>query len=166
MSFQPVDPASLHIDPFAAMEKDWFLLTAGTPADCNTMTCSWGGLGVLWNKHTATAYVRHSRHTFRFMEENDIFTLSFLPEKRDILRFCGSHSGRDCDKIRSAGLTPVALEGGTAFAEAELVLVCKKRFAADLTVSELPEDVQHSFYGDNDTHKMYIGEIIACYKKA
>ena len=35
--------------------------------------------------------------------------------------------------------------------------------ASDLAVDDLPEDVRSSFYGDNDTHRMFIAEITACY---
>ena len=167
MAMQKINPSEWGKNAFEAIGKQWFLLTAGTEqSGWNTMTCSWGAVGVLWNKPMLTCYVRHSRHTFGYMEQQDTFTVSFFgEEQRKALSFCGSHSGRDCDKAAQAGLHPAVMEEGMSFAEAELVLVCKKRFAADLPVSDLPADVAASFYGDNDTHRMYIGEIIACYKQ-
>ncbi len=166
MSMQKINLAEWGKDAFDAIGKQWFLLTAGTEQDgWNCMTCSWGAVGVLWNKPSVTCYVRHSRHTFGFMEQQDTFTLSFFGEEhRKALAFCGAHSGRDCDKAAEAGLNPVALEDGMSFAEAELVLVCKKRYAAEMDIKDIPADTAASFYGDNDAHKMYIGEIIACYK--
>ena len=94
-------------NPFEAIGKDWFLLTAGTESDgFNTMTCSWGQMGVLWNKPSVTCYVRHSRHTFGFMEQQDIFTLSFFgQEQRKALAFCGSHSGYAFRPYLSSRLT-------------------------------------------------------------
>ncbi|HBI84749.1 MAG TPA: flavin reductase [Ruminococcus sp.] len=168
MSFQKIDPAQWQSNPFEAIGKQWFLLTAGTEkSGFNSMTCSWGAVGVMWNKPAVTCYVRHSRHTFGFMERQEIFTLSFLPEDyRKALAFCGSHSGRDCDKAAETGLHPAELEGGMTYEEAEIVLVCRKRFASDLPIEALPADVASGFYADGDTHRMYIGEIIAAYRKA
>ena len=167
MAMQKIDLNEWGKDAFEAIGKQWFLLTAGTEqAGWNTMTCSWGAVGVLWNKPSVTCYVRHSRHTFGFMEQQDTFTVSFFGEaQRKALAFCGSHSGRDCDKAAEAGLHPVAVEGGMSFEEAELVLVCKKRFAADMDIKDIPADAAAAFYADHDAHRMYIGEIIACYKK-
>ncbi len=31
-------------NPFTKIGKEWMLITAGTPENCNTMTASWGGL--------------------------------------------------------------------------------------------------------------------------
>ena len=53
--FQKVDPKSLNLNPFSAVGDQWMLITAGTTERCNTMTASWGGLGVLWGAPMATA---------------------------------------------------------------------------------------------------------------
>ena len=45
--FKSVDPKALDLNPFAAIGDQWMLVTAGTKEKCNTMTASWGGLGVL-----------------------------------------------------------------------------------------------------------------------
>ena len=166
MGLKKINPEEWNANPFEAVGRQWFLLTAGDSEKWNTMTCSWGMVGVLWNKPSLTCYVRHSRHTFGFMEQKDTFTVSFFGEaQRKALAFCGSHSGRDCDKAAETGLHPLAIDGGMTFAEAETVLVCKKRFASDLALADLPEDVRGSFYADDDTHRMYIAEIVACYVK-
>ena len=39
---------------FTMIGEQWMLVTAGTPEKCNTMTASWGGLGVLWGGPVAT----------------------------------------------------------------------------------------------------------------
>ncbi len=165
MALQPINPADWKGNPFSAIGKDWFLLTAGTKeTGYNFMTASWGQMGILWNKPSVTCYVRHSRHTFGFIEQNELFTLSFFDEsQRKALSFCGSHSGRDCDKEAETGLHTVTLDGAVTFAEAKLVFVCRKRYAADMDVADLPEDVASSFYATDAPHRLYIGEIIACY---
>ena len=51
--------------------KEWMLITAGTVSDCNTMTASWGGLGVIWGKPSATVYIRQSRYTKEFVDRKN-----------------------------------------------------------------------------------------------
>ena len=95
----------LEADVFRKFDKQWALVTAGTPEHYNTMTISWGGLGTLWRRPVATVYVKKNRYTFEFMEQSDYFTVSFYPEEqRRALSLLGSTSGRDGDKIAAAGL--------------------------------------------------------------
>jgi hypothetical protein len=58
-------------------------------------------------------------HTYGFLEREPLCTLSFFGEgHRQVLNWCGSHSGRDGNKAKQAGLTPLALEsGGIVFQE-------------------------------------------------
>ena len=66
------------------------------------------------------------------MEDEGSFTLSFFDEPfRDILTYCGSHSGRDVDKAKETGLIPVFGSGGVYFAEARLVFSCRKLYYHD-----------------------------------
>lgn len=165
--FQKVDPKSMSINPFAAMDDQWMLVTAGTPEHCNTMTASWGALGWLWGVPMATAYVRPQRHTHRFMEESEYFTLSFFPEKyRPQLNLCGTKSGRDTDKVKECGFT-VCTGAGNApyFEQADLVLVCRKRMVLPMDPAAVPEDVKRKSYHD-DFHDIYWGEIVEALKKA
>lgn len=168
MAFVEKKTAELTVDPFTTIGKEWFLLTAGTPEHYNTMTCSWGAMGEIWNAPSVTAYVRTSRHTFTFLEESPLFTVSVFPEAyRKALSFCGSHSGRDCDKAKETGLTPVALAGAVGFAQARLVLVCEKVYAQmmDADCFALPE-LAERFYQSDPMHKMYIGRILAAFEQA
>lgn len=106
----------LEADVFRKFDKQWALVTAGTPEHYNTMTISWGGLGTLWRRPVATVYVKKNRYTFEFMEQNDYFTVSFYPEaQRRALSLLGSTSGRDGDKVAAAGLTPEFLPQGITF---------------------------------------------------
>ena len=105
------------------------LITAGNEEKCNTMTASWGGVGIMWGKNAVTTYIRPQRYTKEFVDANDTFTISFFDESyRKALNICGSVSGRDKDKIKEAGLTPYFVDGTAAFEEANLILVCKKMY--------------------------------------
>ena len=76
MAFKEVDIKSLNFNPFTKIGSEWMLITAGDESGCNTMTASWGGLGVLWGKNVATCYIRPQRYTKKFVDANDTFTLS------------------------------------------------------------------------------------------
>lgn len=166
MPFQKVDPNNFQENVFTRIGSDWFLLTAGTEEHCNTMTAAWGGLGFLWTKNVATVYVRKSRYTLEFMEQNDVFTLSFLDEShRKTLNTCGSKSGRDVDKIKECGLTKTVLDGGVAFEEANLVIVCRKLCHQELGPGSFTDPSVEQHYADRDYHTMYIGEILGIYRK-
>ena len=148
-------------DILSVFDKKWALLTAGDSDKFNTMTISWGGLGTIWGKPVATVYVRTSRYTHDFMDANDFFTVSFYPEEfKQILGVLGSKSGRDMDKMKGSGLTPVQTGESMSFKEAEITLICRKLFRQQLDVASIPEDVAKAMYEGQAPHDMYIGEIV------
>lgn len=165
--FQRVDPKSLDLNVFSAIGEQWMLITAGTVERCNTMTASWGGLGILWNKPMAIAYIRPQRYTKQFVDEQDYFTLTFFSgEYRSQLALCGTKSGRDVDKVKECGFTVAAGVGGAPyFEEAELVLVCKKQMVMPMDPNAMPEDVKEKHY-TGDYHDIYWGEIVEVLVKA
>ena len=148
-------------DIFSAFDKTWALLTAGNMEGFNTMTISWGALGTIWGRPTATVYVRTSRYTHEFMEKSDYFTVSFYPEAyRKILAVLGTKSGRDMDKMHASGLTPVKAGASVSFAEAECTLVCKKMYMQPLALDCIPKDIAEALYSKDAPHDMYLGEVV------
>lgn len=159
--WKKMDPKQIGQNVFSMIGEQWMLVTAGTGENCNTMTASWGGLGVLWNKPVATAYIRPQRYTRQFMDEQEYFTLSFFGEEfRDALALCGRTSGRDTDKVKECGFTLLhSQEGAPYFDQAELVLVCRKQFVQQMDPDKIPEEIRQSVYPTQDYHYIYIGEI-------
>lgn len=149
--------------------KEWMLVTAGGLENFNTMTASWGGLGFLWNKPVAFVFVRPERHTHGFIENNSRLTLSFFGDScRDALAFCGSKSGRDCDKMKATGLVPVATEMGcVTFEQARLALECRKLYKASMRPEEfLDQECLAKWYHDGaggSLHDVYVVEIEQVY---
>ena len=89
----------------------------------------------------------------------------FPEQYRKALAFCGSHSGRDCDKAKETGLTPIALDGTVGFAEAERIFICEKVYAQMMnTDSFIQKELLKDYYASNPMHKMYIGKILAVYE--
>ena len=155
-------------DPiFDKIGKEWMLITASDGTRTNTMTASWGGCGILWNKPVAICYIRPQRFTFPIVEQATHLTLSFLPEQyRQALSWCGSHSGRDGDKFKACGLTCSTTDSGVPYpAEADLVLVCRKLYADDLKESAFLDPALFSNYPAKDFHRFYICEIEQALKR-
>ncbi|MCR5599779.1 MAG: flavin reductase [Ruminococcus sp.] len=168
MAFRKIDISELSFNPFEKIGKQWMLLTAGNKDSYNTMTASWGQLGVLWNKNVLTCYIRPNRYTYGFVEDNECFTASFLGEEfRNALSFCGSHSGRDCNKAEETGLTPAEIDGSMTFAEAEMVIVCRKLYSYDFKGEGFLTDdgLNEKFFGNDPYHRAYISEIVGVYVK-
>ncbi len=159
--FREFDLYSGNVNPFNKIGREWMLVCAGTENNFNMMTASWGGLGVLWNRNVCFAFVRPNRHTFKFMEENEYFTLSFFPEsKKDILSLCGTKSGRDIDKMNLPGLTPVYEKPGFIyFSEASFIIYSRKIYFQDLDPSHFLDPSILENYPQKDFHRCYTGEI-------
>ena len=166
-TLQPVDIYRIQDNPFKLIADDWMLVTAGTLDSFNTMTASWGALGELWHRKIAVCFIRPGRHTYRFTEQSDLFTLSFFDEKyRDALKFCGTKSGRDVDKMEATGLTPAATESGAVyFEQARLVLECRKLYTHDLDPAAFIDPSIDREYPKKDYHRMYVGQIERCLMK-
>lgn len=163
-NFQQVPMEYFEENPFKLIGKEWMLITAMKDHKANTMTASWGGLGVMWGKNVAYIVVRNSRYTKEFLDSADTFSLSFFDEKyKSALKYLGAVSGRDEDKIANAKLKVQLHEGtDTPFIdEANMVLICRKLYAGQLAAEnfQVPE-IQEQWYKDEDYHVLYIGEIL------
>lgn len=166
--FEKIDPREIDGNVFRRIGDQWMLVTAGNRTGCNTMTASWGGLGVLWGEPVATAYVRPQRYTKEFIDREKYFSLSFYDEKfRKELALCGAKSGRDIDKVKECNFTVEYGLGDTPyFAEAELVLICEKQYADELKPEKFIDTVAAvKWYPQQDWHTMYIGRIAEVLKK-
>lgn len=166
--FNEIDITKEQFNPFEKIGKQWFLVTAGNEEKVNTMTASWGFMGVMWNKNTAVTVIRPQRFTKKLVDENEYFSLSFLPEEyRSSLKYCGANSGYNVeDKVAQSGLTTVMLDGVPAFEEAETVLICKKLFCQQIEADAfVDKSLCDTNYASGDFHYAYIGEIVKAYKK-
>ncbi|HIW72943.1 MAG TPA: flavin reductase [Firmicutes bacterium] len=163
--FFEIDPLELSGNVFRQVGRDWMLITAGRQGGFNTMTASWGGLGVLWNANVSFIFVRPSRYTYEFLEKENYYSLSFFDDgERRPLQFCGAHSGRDTDKMAGAGLTPVFDAPAPYFEQSRLTLICRKMYHQDLDPANFLDPTIPNNYKDGDYHRMYVGEIIKVLK--
>lgn len=165
-----IQPAALSLHPFTAFDKGWMVLSAGDfeKDDWNCMTVSWGVVGTMWHLPVAQTVVRPQRYTREFLDKHDTFTLCAFPEScRKALQILGSKSGRDGDKVAESGLCPVASTtvAAPSFAEAELVLECRKIFRQPMTPEAILDPRALAVYPTCDYHIIYIGEVVAVRKK-
>jgi len=160
--FKEIDIKDMKFNPFTLLNDEWGLLSAGNEDSFNTMTISWGFVGVMWHKNVVAVVVRPQRYTKEFIDKFDKFTLSFFePDKKEALTILGRKSGRDCDKVKESGLTPHFLHSSVGFKEAKMTFVCKKLFGNQQIDFEkfIDKTIVPSLYPNNDFHFIYIGEI-------
>ncbi len=166
-TMKKIEWQSLYINPIELIGEDWMLITAGTDSSFNMMTASWGTIGHLWGKPVAIVFIRPQRYTFEFVEREPHFTLSFFDEKyREALNICGSKSGRDIDKVKATGLTPMVTENSIAFREANMIIECRKIYGQFLQGENFNDTtIVKKNYAKGDFHKMYVGEIVNIWRK-
>ena len=166
--FQEIKTTELKENPFDLIGKQWLLVTAGKEdGSCNTMTASWGGVGVMWGKDVAFVVIRPQRYTKEFIDAAATLSLSVLPGSyRKTYNYLGTVSGRNKDKIAVSGLT-VVHDGSTPyFEEADTVLLCRKLFAQPFQPDAfLSEEIKEKWYPEQDYHTLYICEIEKVLKK-
>ena len=160
-----IDIRELQMNPMTKIGKEWMLVTAGCQErGYNTMTASWGHLGHIWGFDTSVIYVRPQRYTKQFVDREEKYTLCFFPGYKKEMGYLGTKSGRDEDKVAAVGLTPVFGDGFTYFAEASLVLVCRKLYQAPLKEEYfLDKSIVTDDYPKKDFHDLYVGEILEVY---
>lgn len=156
-----VNLESLQFNPFEKLGKDWCLITSKKDDKTNTMTASWGGFGILWNKPVVTIYLRPQRYTKEFIDSSGNFTLSFYEEKyKKILSYLGTVSGKEENKIAKSGLTLGIDQKFPYFKESNLVLECKVIYESKINQEGFKEErLIKQNYPKNDFHIVYVAEI-------
>ena len=152
------------------------LLTTKANGRVNTMSISWGALGIEWNKPIFTTYVREGRFTRELLDANGEFTVNIPMDGSDLslIGKCGSVSGRDTDKIAANNLTLVDgdLVSVPAIKEYPLTLECRIVYKQLQDKNAISEADKARFYpdlpstncaGNRDYHIAYFGEIVAAY---
>lgn len=168
--WRKVSAADARLDAFTLFRRG-AALTVGHPGAMNSMLIGWGEIGTLWGHDTATVYVRQTRFTKHLMEENETFTIEAFPkEYAAAMRYLGSASGRNEDKMAGSGLTVKMMDNGApAFEEGTIILECRKLATVDYTMDKMHQSVNERWYtnggDDNNYHTAYAAEITAVWVK-
>jgi flavin reductase (DIM6/NTAB) family NADH-FMN oxidoreductase RutF len=142
------------------------LLIAGFKG--NPMTIGWGTIGIIWKIPIFTVLVRPSRYTHELIEESGAFSVNVLSDEyAEQILYCGSHSGRDGDKIRHCGFT---LEKGHSISiphlkQASVVYECRIVHRNNVIGEALKESIYEHYYDQGDLHTLYFGEILAVFRE-
>lgn len=153
--------------------KKGVLLTTMAEGEVNTMSISWGTLGIQWNKPIFTAFVRGSRHTSTLINKNPEFTVNipYGDFDKEIIRFCGTKSGRDVNKFEALGLTLTQPQfvNVPGIRELPLTIACRVVYAQQQYPESIMDPEIFSHYPTETTdihadyHTAYYGEIIGAY---
>lgn len=165
--FQKLNLDELEINPFKMIGKDWMLVTSGNEEKVNTMTASWGGVGVMWGKNVVYVFIRESRYTKEFIDREGTFSLSFPNESyRKEMKFLGTVSGRDEDKIGEAGVHVGYMEGIPYIDEGNMIMTCRVMSKTFIDKKDyIDESIDSTWYANGDYHAMYIAEITGIYAR-
>ena len=149
------------------LSEDWMLITGGNDEKFNPMTASWGGLGYLYNKPVTFCFINPARYTYDIMDKGDTYTLTFYTETyREALNYCGHNSGKDKDKVKEAGLTPITTPSGSkAFSEAWMIIECRKMVSQTINIDGISDPELRKQWAGKAMHKMFIGEILNVWVK-
>lgn len=165
--FKEISTKEFKLNPFD-IKNAWMLITASKPdGSVNTMTASWGGFGVMWNKEIAWVVIRPQRYTKEFVDVNESFSLTFFNKSyKKQLGYLGKVSGRDEDKIAQSNLTLLSHNGVPYFEEAEAAVFARKLYAQPLG-EEFFIDTRPiaDWYPEKDYHMLYMAEITGIIKK-
>lgn len=160
-NFIEIAAEDLKENPFQMIGSDWMLITSKSEDKVNTMTASWGGVGIMWGKPVAYLVIRSTRYTKEFIDKSRTLSISILgKEHKKTLSYLGTVSGREEDKIKKSGLS-VAYENEIPyFQEANTVMLCRNLFTQELSLEHLlDQEIIPKWYSDNNLHSLYIAEI-------
>ncbi len=132
----------------------------------NIMAIGWGVVGIIWRKPVFMVLVRPSRFTYQLIETTKDFTVNVpSQELEEVVSFCGSISGRRCDKFKEQKLT--AIEGKKVKSpivdECLIHYECRVIHKNDVVPSELAPDIPPMFYSGGNYHRLFFGQILSAY---
>ena len=156
--FKEISAREIEGNLIKMIADEWMLISAGEEGAYNMMTASWGFAGEMWGNDAVVIAVRPQRYTMEFIDKNDTFALSFYGDNKAIHKICGSKSGRDTDKTKETGLTPIFSDDTVYFDEARLVVICKKQYVGRLQKENFIDQTTLKWY-DDDYHYMIVGKI-------
>jgi len=174
MAIKEIDINNLDFNVFHEIEK-YALVTAGDINNFNMMTATGFMCGKFFLKPMVQIYIRPTRYTYKFVESNSQFTVSFYDDKyHNSLVICGNTHGNECNKAEVANLHPIKYDNVVLFEEAKITFICDKVYHSDVCKEnfdslELHDDyyVKQSLLNFNNMtlekeysyHRIYMGEI-------
>lgn len=124
----------------------------------NGLTIGWAEYGTLWRKKAATIYVHKQRFTKEILDKAQYYSICYIEDK-DQLKYFGTVSGRDENKIKKCGMKLNTEEPAPYFEESKYVIICKIMGQSDFDANSVDEDVSE-WYKRDGVHTLYYGEVL------
>lgn len=146
-------------NPFL-IEKEGAIALASDGKEVNGLTIGWAGFGVLWGKNCATVYVHKTRYSKHIFDNAGYFSICYLKdEDNNQIKYFGTVSGRDENKIEKCGLTLNGKDNAPYFEESKVVIICRVMGKSDFNVNSVDSGVLQ-WYKRDGVHTQYYGEIV------
>jgi flavin reductase (DIM6/NTAB) family NADH-FMN oxidoreductase RutF len=142
------------------------LLLAATRDDgrSNAMIIGWGTVGVIWGLPVWVVLVRPSRYTYSMIEESGVFTVNVpTPEMKELVKVCGTRSGRDVDKLARVETSMGKRVACVTLDASPLVYECKVVHHNDVLPETLMPEITSRAYPQGDFHRLYYGQIMGTF---
>jgi flavin reductase (DIM6/NTAB) family NADH-FMN oxidoreductase RutF len=164
--FQPFPVDELEFNPFEKFSKDWAAVVVNDSKNqrANAMTVAWGMVGILWDKKVCALFIHESRYTKELLDNESTCSVNFLDMdakgNRNALKFLGSASGRNEDKLKEIGFE-IDKDGDTPYLDAgNFVILCRKLASYPVDPKGIFDDVISKQAKEKDEmHIMYVFEI-------
>lgn len=133
----------------------------------NLLTLGWGQIGPSYHHHPIFIIaVAPPRYSWRFLEEVPEFVIAVPDERlRSAVDLCGTKSGRDLDKFKAAGLTPVpsAHVRPPSIAECSINVEC--RIYTSVAPPHMLLTPEHRQAPLKNQHTIYFAEVLGTYRR-
>ena len=154
-----IEELNKYVNPLT-VRSDPAILVATDGRETNGLTIGWASFGTLWHKYSASVYIHKSRYSKHIFDNAEYFAICFFDDKyKDKLKYFGTVSGKDEDKMVNGGLTVETGEAAPYFAESRVVVLCKKMGQCDFNAESCDETVWDWYHKDG-VHTQYMGEIV------
>ena len=134
-------------------------------ANYNIITLGWGQIGPIYHGHPVFIIaITPQRYSWRFLEEVPEFVIA-VPDDTlgDIAGICGTLSGRDVDKFKVCGLTPVT----SKYIKAPSILECpinvECRIYTKVTPPHFLLTPEHRKSPVDKQHTIYFAEVLGTF---
>ena len=155
------------MDILKSLKKGAFLTTKYN-GQVNTMTISWGNIGIEWGTDVFITMVRDSRYTKTALDETGKFTVTIPLDDtmKEALAFCGSKSGRDYDKIKECNFSLVSAKNidVPVIKCKSIAIECEVMYAQRMDEGCMTSEFKEKFYSNGDIHTLYHGKILEMYE--
>ncbi len=133
----------------------------------NLLTLGWGQIGPSYHKNPIFSIaVAPPRYSWHFLEEVPEFVIAVPDESlRPAADLCGTKSGRDLDKFKAAGLTPVPSLHVRPPSIAECGINVECRIYNSVAPPHMLLTPEHRQASVEDQHTIYFAEVIGTYRR-